>query len=62
MMNIRDMIAMTIDESKLEEALQNLIQKSIDYDTLAVEVLYIIADEEPSKLIADVALENFLPF
>lgn len=62
MMNIREMITMSIDESQLEEALLNLIQDSINYDELAEEVLDIIADREPSKLIADVALENFLPF
>lgn len=62
MMNIREMIAMSIDESQLEEALLSLIQDSINYDELAEEVLDIIADSEPSKLIADIALENFLPF
>lgn len=62
MMDIRKMIAMSLDESQLEEALLNLIQDSINYDELAEEVLDIIADREPSKLIADVALENFLPF
>lgn len=62
MMDIREMIAMSIDESQLGEALLNLIQDSINYDELAEEVLDIIADREPSKLIADVALENFLPF